>query len=87
MVNSGELPALTDAQQEVMSLVWQYGQCSVADVWSILDQRRGVSRNTVHTLMVRLEKKDGWNARYLTAACFFQLPFRGSLTSKAAFAS
>ena len=31
----------------------------MADVWKVLDERRGVLRNTVHTLVSRLEEK-GW---------------------------
>jgi predicted transcriptional regulator len=53
------LPALSDVQLEIMNLVWEKRECSVADVWDVLRQRRGVARNTVHTLMVRLKEK-GW---------------------------
>lgn len=54
-----ELPALSDAQLEIMEVVWSAGECSVADVWKVLHERRGVTCNTVHTLVVRLEDK-GW---------------------------
>jgi BlaI family penicillinase repressor len=53
------LPALSDAQLEIMNVVWMQTECSVADIWKVLHERRGVSRNTVHTLIVRLEEK-GW---------------------------
>ncbi len=59
---SDELPPLSDVQHEVMTVVWDLGRCSAADVWKVLDERRGVSRNTVHTLLVRLEEK-GWLSR------------------------
>jgi BlaI family transcriptional regulator, penicillinase repressor len=54
-----ELPTLSDAQLEIMDLIWRERECSVADVWKELAARRGISRNTVQTLMVRLEEK-GW---------------------------
>jgi BlaI family penicillinase repressor len=53
------LPALSETQLEIMNVVWDHEKCSVADVWKILNDRRGVTRNTVHTLIVRLEEK-GW---------------------------
>jgi len=57
-----DLPPLSEVQHEVMSVVWDLGRCSASDVWKVLEERRGVSRNTVHTLMVRLEEK-GWLTR------------------------
>lgn len=53
------LPALSDAQWEIMNLIWERGESSVAEVWKVLHDRRGVSRNTVQTLIARLEEK-GW---------------------------
>jgi BlaI family transcriptional regulator, penicillinase repressor len=53
------LPPLSEVQWEIMNLIWERGQCSVADVWKILHDRRGVARNTVQTLITRLEEK-GW---------------------------
>ncbi len=57
-----DLPPLSEVQHEVMSVVWDLGRCSASDVWKLLEERRGVSRNTVHTLLVRLEEK-GWLTR------------------------
>lgn len=62
MSHHEELPALSEAQLEIMNLIWDRQACSVADVWKVLAERRGVSRNTVHTLIARLEEK-GWLAR------------------------
>lgn len=59
MTSDKELPVLSETQLEIMNVVWDYEECSVADVWRILNERRGVTRNTVHTLIVRLEAK-GW---------------------------
>ena len=51
--------ALAPKQLEVMSIVWDRGEVSVADVWKVLAGRREVARNTVQTTMVRLHKL-GW---------------------------
>lgn len=59
MTDASKLPALSEAQWEIMNLIWDRQESSVADVWKVLQERRGVSRNTVHTLIVRLEEK-GW---------------------------
>ena len=68
------LPALSEAQLEIMHLVWGSGEVTVTDVWNVLAQHRQVTRNTVLTLMERLEKKGWLKARvdgqthYYTAA-------------------
>lgn len=69
-----ELPPLSEAQLEIMHVVWDGGEVTVTDVWTELARRRPVARNTVLTLMDRLEKK-GWLRRradgqthYYTAA-------------------
>jgi len=66
MSRDSELPALSEAQLEIMNVIWDREACSVADVWKLLEERRGVSRNTVHTLIARLEEK-GWLARRETS--------------------
>jgi BlaI family transcriptional regulator, penicillinase repressor len=69
-----ELPALSETQLEIMNVVWDGGEVTVTDVWNVLARHRPVARNTVLTLMDRLEKK-GWLKRrvdgqvhYYTAA-------------------
>ncbi len=57
-----ELPPLSDAQLEIMDLVWQRGEVTVGEIWKTLVERRRVARNTVLTLMERLVKK-GWLRR------------------------
>ena len=57
-----DLPALSPAQLEIMHAVWDANEVTVTDVWTVLSQRRQVARNTVLTLMDRLEKK-GWLKR------------------------
>src|SRR5437763_6354749 len=55
-------PPLSEAQLEIMQVVWEGGEVTVTDVWNVLARRRPVARNTVLTLMDRLEKK-GWLKR------------------------
>jgi predicted transcriptional regulator len=57
-----DLPALSPAQLEIMHVAWDAKEVTVTDVWNVLSQRRQVARNTVLTLMDRLEKK-GWLRR------------------------
>lgn len=55
-------PQLSETQLEIMNLVWRAGEATVGEVWKALAGRRKVARNTVLTLMERLEKK-GWLRR------------------------
>jgi BlaI family transcriptional regulator, penicillinase repressor len=62
MDSSGGLPPLSEAQLEIMNVVWDGGDVTVADVWKALCVQRKVARNTVLTMLTRLEEK-GWLAR------------------------
>ena len=53
------LPPLSEAQLEIVNVVWDHGEVTVAAVWKALAERRPVSRNTVSTMITRLEEK-GW---------------------------
>lgn len=73
MVKLHELPPLSGAQLEIMNVIWDHGEVTVAQVWKTLAERRKVARNTVQTLLARLEEK-GWiehrrdgNAYYYSA--------------------
>ncbi len=50
---------LTAAQREIMEIVWQQGEVTVSEVRDCLAERRDLARNTVQTMIVRLEEK-GW---------------------------
>ncbi len=50
---------LTAAQREIMEIVWERGEVTVADVREALSAKRDVARNTVQTMMVRLDDR-GW---------------------------
>jgi predicted transcriptional regulator len=42
-----------------MENVWDRGAVAVSEVWNELARRRDVARNTVQTLIIRLEEKAG----------------------------
>ena len=54
-----ELPPLSEGQLEIMNAAWDRGEVTVGEVWKALSERRSVSRNTVSTMITRLEEK-GW---------------------------
>jgi BlaI family transcriptional regulator, penicillinase repressor len=62
MAQSPEFPNLSETQLEIMHIVWEAGEATVGEVWKVLAVRRKVARNTVLTLMERLESK-GWLRR------------------------
>ncbi len=56
---SKDLPRLSEAQLEVMNVVWELEECTVLDVLDQLRTQREIARNTVQTTMSRLDEK-GW---------------------------
>jgi BlaI family transcriptional regulator, penicillinase repressor len=54
-----ELPHLSPAQREIMEIVWERGEVTAQEVRHILSRTRNVARNTVRTLLERMEDK-GW---------------------------
>ena len=58
-VKQSELPDLSPAQREIMEIVWERGEVSALEVRRVLSQTRNVARNTVRTLLERMEDK-GW---------------------------
>jgi BlaI family transcriptional regulator, penicillinase repressor len=53
------MPPLSPAQQELMQIVWDNGELSASEVGKILAPKRRLARNTVRTLLLRMEEK-GW---------------------------
>ena len=53
------LPPLSEAQMEIMNVVWNRGEATVADVWKALGSQRKLARSTVVTMLTRLQEK-GW---------------------------
>ncbi len=58
-MNRRTVRGLGTLQEEVLELVWQQGEASVADVVAKLERRRPVSYTTVLVALQKLEKK-GW---------------------------
>jgi predicted transcriptional regulator len=56
--SSKQLP-LTDSQREIMEIVWERGEVTASDVRLALEPSRKLARNTVQTMLVRLEQR-GW---------------------------
>lgn len=53
-------PPLTGAQRALMEIVWAEGEVTVSEVRDALERKRKkLARNTVLTMMVRLEER-GW---------------------------
>ena len=59
MKETSKTPPISDAQREIMNIVWDQGEVGVAEVWRILSARRPLARNTILTLITRLVDK-GW---------------------------
>lgn len=56
-------PPLSEGQLEIMDVVWQRGEVTVTEVWQELKSRREIARNTVLTIMLRLDER-GWLNHY-----------------------
>ena len=50
---------LSRAQREVMEVIWDLGEAGVLEVTQAINKQRPIARNTVRTLMERMEEK-GW---------------------------
>jgi predicted transcriptional regulator len=54
-----DLPDLSPSQREIMEIVWERGEVTANEVRRVLSRTRNVARNTVRTLLERMEAK-GW---------------------------
>jgi len=52
-------PSPSEAQLAIMQVVWDRGEATVGEVWKTLAAERPVARNTIQTMMTRLEER-GW---------------------------
>lgn len=66
-------PALTDAESQVMSVLWRASQASVSEVMGALSGTRAVSYSTVQTILRILETK-GYVAHVKVARAFVYRP-------------
>jgi BlaI family penicillinase repressor len=53
------LPGLSQSQREIMEIVWERNEVSAVDVRETLSKKRDLAKNTVRTLLDRMEEK-GW---------------------------
>lgn len=77
-------PPLSDAQREIMEVLWNEGEVSVTEVRDAIGRRRQLARNTVQTMLVRLEDK-GWVTHRQRGRTFYysaKRPRRTNLGSK-----
>jgi predicted transcriptional regulator len=66
-------PALTDAEADVMGVLWRLRRASVGDVVSGMHERRAVSYSTVQTILRILESK-GYVTHDKVGRAFFYEP-------------
>lgn len=64
---------LSRAQREIMEIVWDKGEVAVFEVNEILNTLRPVARNTVRTVMDRMEEK-GWLTHRVIGRTYFYSP-------------
>lgn len=69
MSASEQLP-LSERQREIMEVVWNNGEVSVFEVRAILAEQGDIARNTVRTLMERMENK-GWLSHRVIGRTYF----------------
>jgi BlaI family transcriptional regulator, penicillinase repressor len=67
------LPELSPAQREIMEVLWERGALAASEVRDILSTRREISRNTVRTMLERMEGK-GWVAHREIGRTFLYAP-------------
>src|SRR5580658_989330 len=53
------LPPLSEAQTEIMNVIWEQGEVTLAQICTALAAHRVLARNTVQTQLTRLVEK-GW---------------------------
>ncbi|HLK56300.1 MAG TPA: BlaI/MecI/CopY family transcriptional regulator [Chthonomonadaceae bacterium] len=53
------LPPLSEAQTEIMNVIWEQGEVTLAQICTALTAHRVLARNTVQTQLTRLVEK-GW---------------------------
>jgi predicted transcriptional regulator len=72
---------LSPAQLEIMEIVWDNGEVAAIEVRDILRKRRPVARETVRTVLQRMEEK-GWLTHRVVGRTYFysaRFPRRASL--------
>ncbi|MBU8769407.1 BlaI/MecI/CopY family transcriptional regulator [Cytobacillus oceanisediminis] len=58
-----EIPQISEAEYEVMKVVWKYESISTPEVVEKLSEKSDWKPNTIHTMLARLVKKNALKAR------------------------
>ena len=59
MTDPQDMPSLSEAQMEIMNIVWDQPETTLGEIWRELHSKRKIARNTIQTLLTRLVEK-GW---------------------------
>ncbi|MCW3051829.1 MAG: blaI 8 [Chthonomonadales bacterium] len=71
MLYAEPLPPLSEAQTEIMNVVWEYGEeVTLTQVYTALTCQRDLARNTVQTQLTRLVEK-GWLLHRAVGKAFY----------------
>ena len=62
--------SLSPAQQEIMEIVWSRGEVAAIEVRELLAEGRTLARETVRTMLERMEEK-GWLTHRVVGRTFF----------------
>jgi len=76
-MSPSSLPKLTDAEFEIMAIVWEEGETTVNHVWETINRKRQapLSRTTILVEMNRLEEKK-WLKHRTRGRTFLYYPTR-----------
>lgn len=72
-VKKSERTPLSRSEREVMELVWDRKEAGVLEITAALNLQRPIARNTVRTLMERMEDK-GWLTHRVEGRSFIYAP-------------
>ena len=61
---------LSPAQQEIMEIIWERGEVAAVEVRQLLADGRELARETVRTMLERMEEK-GWLKHRVVGRTFF----------------
>ncbi|MDR3688389.1 MAG: BlaI/MecI/CopY family transcriptional regulator [Fimbriimonas sp.] len=59
MTDPQDMPGLSEAQLEIMNIIWEQSETTLGEIWRELQAKRTMAKNTVQTLLTRLVEK-GW---------------------------
>ena len=72
MINS-TLVSLSPIQRELMDIIWEHNEVTASQVRKVYSKRLDLARNTVRTMLMRMEKK-GWLKHRVVGRTFLYTP-------------